>query len=117
MATDGTIESGLFAKELEAAGITPVVPSADGQRAVMHLIYKNIKAGKEPDMEKFHFVRDELFSLGAKAIILGCTELSLIKRDHQVGGGFIDVMEVLARQSLVKCGKTVKTEFNNLITL
>lgn len=117
MATDGTIESGLFAKELEAAGITPVVPSKDGQKAVMHLIYNNIKAGKEPDMEKFRFVRDELFSKGAKAIILGCTELSLIKRDYTVGAGFIDVMEVLARQSLVKCGKAVKSEFDNLITL
>lgn len=117
MATDGTISSKLFAKELEAAGITPVVPSADGQKAVMHLIYNNIKAGKAPDMEKFRFVRDELFSLGAQAVILGCTELSLIKRDYDIGAGFIDVMEVLAYQSLIKCAKDVKHEFDNLITL
>lgn len=117
MATDGTISSGLFAKELMAAGITPVVPSDDGQAAVMHLIYKNIKAGTKPDMEKFGRVREELFSLGAEAIILGCTELSLIKRDYPIGAGFIDVMEVLARQSLIRCDKAVKSEFDNLITL
>lgn len=117
MATDGTIASGLFARQLEASGITPVVPSAEGQKAVMHLIYNNIKAGTAPDMQKFSAVKEELFSLGAKAIILGCTELSLIKRDYPVGAGFIDVMEVLARQALIKCGKAVKTEFNNLITL
>ncbi len=117
MATDGTIASGLFARELEASGIAPVVPSAEGQKAVMHLIYNNIKAGTVPDMKKFSAVREELFSMGAKAIILGCTELSLIKRDYDIGSGFIDVMDVLARQSLIKCGKTVKTEFKNLITL
>lgn len=117
MATDGTISSGLFAKELEAAGITPVIPSKDGQAAVMHLIYNNIKAGTAPDMNKFAFVRDELFSLGAEAIILGCTELSLIKRDYTIGAGFIDVMEVLASQSLQKCDKKVKEEYKNLITV
>ena len=117
MATDGTISSGLFAKELEAAGITPVIPSKDGQAAVMHLIYNNIKAGTAPDMNKFAFVRDELFSLGAEAIILGCTELSLIKRDYIIGAGFIDVMEVLASQSLQKCDKKVKEEYKNLITV
>lgn len=117
MATDGTISSGLFAKELEAAGIKPVIPSKDGQAAVMHLIYNNIKAGTAPDMDKFAFVRDELFSLGAEAIILGCTELSLIKRDYIIGAGFIDVMEVLASQSLQKCDKKVKEEYKNLITV
>ena len=117
MATDGTISSGLFAKELEASGIAPIVPSKEGQACVMHLIYNNIKAGTAPDMNKFAAVREELFSLGAKAIILGCTELSLVKRDYPIGAGFIDVMEVLARQSLIKCDKPVKAEFDNLITL
>ncbi len=117
MATDGTISSGLFARELETAGIAPVVPSKEGQEAVMHLIYNNIKAGKAPDMERFAFVKEELFKSGAKAIILGCTELSLIKRDYPIGAGFIDVMEVLARQSLIKCDKAVKSEYDNLITL
>lgn len=117
MATDGTISSGLFAKELETAGITPVVPSNEGQSAVMHLIYNNIKAGNEPDMDKFAFVRQELFEKGAKAIILGCTELSLIKRDYDIGAGFIDVMDVLAYQSLQKCQKPIKEKYKNLITL
>lgn len=117
MATDGTIKSGLFSRELEASGITPIIPSSNAQKAVMHLIYNNIKAGSEPDMDKFAFVKDELVAKGAKAIILGCTELSLIKRDYAIGAGFIDVMEVLAYQSLIKCNKAVKAEYRNLITL
>lgn len=116
MATDGTISSGLFTKELLNAGITPVVPSKEGQEDVMHLIYKNIKAGKPADMRRFFAVKDELTALGAEAIILGCTELSLIKRDYAIGSGFIDAMEVLAQQSLIRCEKALKPEYKNLIT-
>lgn len=116
MATDGTISSGLFAKELKAAGIKPINPSEQRQRDVMHLIYNDIKAGKEPEMERFHAVEEELREKGAQAIILGCTELSLIKRDYALNHGFIDSMEVLAQQAVLHCGKPLKAEYRNLIT-
>ena len=35
-------------------------------------------------MEFFNKVRDELIRGGADTIILGCTELSMIKRDERV---------------------------------
>ena len=46
MATDGTIRSRLLSRELDNAGIIPVIPSAKRQEDVMHLIYENVKAGK-----------------------------------------------------------------------
>lgn len=116
MATDGTIISGLFSQALLSAGITPVLPSRQRQADVMHLIYNNIKAGQSAEMERFQAVGQELRQRGAEAIILGCTELSLIKRDHDIGPGFLDSMEVLARQAVLRCGKTVKKEFHSLIT-
>ena len=82
----------------------------------MHLIYDNIKANLPPDMERFHAVQQELQQQGAQAIILGCTELSLIKRDYPIGGGFIDAMEVLAQQSVILCGGKLKQEYNCLIS-
>lgn len=115
MATDGTILSGLFTNALEAAGITPVLPTQHRQADVTHLIYRCIKAGNPPDMDRFRAVRDELWSNGAQAIILGCTELSLIKRDYSIGPGFLDTMEVLARQSILLCGKPLKKEYQCLI--
>lgn len=116
MATDGTIISGLFSQALLSVGITPVLPSRQRQADVMHLIYNNIKAGQSVEMERFQAVQQELRQRGAEVIILGCTELSLIKRDHTIGPGFLDSMEVLARQAVLRCGKTVKKEYNNLIT-
>lgn len=116
MATDGTIRTGLLSGELEKAGIGAVVPSGERQEDVMHLIYKNVKAGKRAEMDRFRRVQQELVSNGAQVILLGCTELSLIKRDEEIGPGFLDIMEVLAQQSVLRCGKTLREEYEGLIT-
>lgn len=115
MATDGTIRSQLLSKELDYAGIISVIPSEKRQEDVMHLIYENVKAGKTPEMDRFRRVQKELMDCGAEVIILGCTELSIIKRDYCNGPGFIDVMEVLARESVLRCGKKLRPEYENLI--
>lgn len=116
MATDGTIRAGLFHRELERQGMEAVAPFPDRQADVMHLIYRNIKANLPAEMDRFHAVRQELQDLGAQVIILGCTELSLIKRDEDIGSGFVDAMEVLAQQSVIRCGGLLKPEYQCLIT-
>jgi len=116
MATDGTISSGIFHRELEKQGLVPIAPSKEAQKCVMHLIFENVKAGIPAEMDRFFAAAEDLKEQGAEAIILGCTELSLIKRDHQIGAGFVDAMEVLARQSVLSCGKPLKKEYDCLIT-
>jgi aspartate racemase len=116
MATDGTIQSGIFHRELQAQGLEPLIPGEAAQKDVMHLIFENVKAGKPAQMERFFAAAEDLRSQGAEAIILGCTELSLIKRDEHIGAGFIDAMEVLAKESVLTCGKPVKREYDCLIT-
>jgi aspartate racemase len=116
MATDGTIHSGLFQKALTEKGILPLIPSKQCQEYVTDLIYKNIKSNLPAEMDKFMEVAEELRSMGAEVIILGCTELSLIKRDYEIGPGFIDAMEVLAMCSVTLCGAKLKKEYRNLIT-
>jgi aspartate racemase len=116
MATEGTIRSGLFQRELEAAGIKPVVPSDKAQEHVNKLIYKDIKSNLPADMGRFEVVSGELSANGAEVIILGCTELSLIKRDNKLGHGFIDATEVLAACSVRFSGAKLRREYENLIT-
>lgn len=116
MATEGTIQSNLFQQELIENDIRPVIPSKTGQDYISSIIYDNVKAGLPVNMEYFNKAKDELIGKGADTIILGCTELSLIKRSGNIGSGFIDALEVLAMCSISKCNKAVKKEYSNLIT-
>ena len=115
MATDGTVSCGIFQKALEAAGIVVVTPGESGQQHVMHLIYQNVKATKPVEMERFATVSEELRQKGAEVIILGCTELSMIRRDEVIGAGYLDAMQVLAKVAVEKCG-ALKEEYKQLIT-
>lgn len=116
MATDGTIQTGLLSRELEAQGLTPIIPDAENQAHVTHIIYKNAKAGLPVEMDRFHAAANHLREKGAEATILGCTELSLVKRDNPIGAGFVDALEVLAQQSVLRCGMPLKAEYKCLIT-
>ena len=116
MATDGTNQSGVFHRELNMCGIEAITPTAQRQADVMSLIFDDIKAGKPADMAKFAAVAEDLRGNGAQAIILGCTELSLIKRAYNIGAGFLDAMEILAQQAVLQCGKPLKEQFRSLIS-
>lgn len=116
MATEGTIRSKLFQQELSEYGIRATIPNEECQRAVSELIYKNIKANQPIEYEKFEKVSEQLRLSGAQVIILGCTELSLIKRDYKIGAGYIDAMEVLAMRSIILSEGKLKDEYLSLIT-
>ncbi len=117
MATDGTIRSRIFRRELESQGLAALIPGEAAQKDVMHLIFNNIKAGIPAEMDRFHAAAEDLRRQGAQAIILGCTELSLIKRDFDLGPGFLDAMEVLAQQSVLQCGLPLKERYRCLISI
>ena len=116
MATDGTIHSGIFQSRLEEIGIKNFVPTKDDQKMVMELIYQEVKAGKPVDLDKFQRVSQHLREQGAQVIILGCSELSLIKRDFPIGSGYLDTMELLAQRSILRCQGRLKKEYEHFIT-
>lgn len=116
MATDGTLYGGFLRSELESRGMSVTVPGENGQKKIMSVIYDDIKANRPFNLENFISVELELREKGAQVIILGCTELSLIKRDGKTGPGFIDAMEVLAARSIELSGAKLKEEYRSLIT-
>ena len=105
MATDGTILSNTYQRIAAEFDMECVVPGQSNQQKVMDIIYKSVKQGKQVDMNKFHDVTRELTKAGSDRIILGCTELSLIKRDHGLDNFYVDALEVLAWRSIQFCGK------------
>ena len=113
MATDGTIESKLFQNTFEKYGIKSLVPDNENQKLVMAIIYDYVKKGIRPRNEDFQKVYCRLKEAGAQVVLLGCTELSMIKRDLGVSSDVLDVLEVLARKSVIECG-SLKESYNNL---
>lgn len=116
MATTGTVQSALFQKALGEQGLNFCIPDEGHQRLVMKLIYDDIKAGNPADMGDFETAARHLREQGCDSVILGCTELSVIKRNEDIGPGFLDAMEVLAKVCIETCGKPVKPEYACLIT-
>lgn len=116
MATDGTVQSGIFQRQVEELGMELILPDEEGQAAVMALIYDQVKAGQTPDLALFASVKEQLRQKGAQVVVLGCTELSLLKKEAPLGDGILDALEVLALESVLACGKPVKPEFMTLFT-
>ena len=116
LATTGTVKMGLFQKALESAGVEWAIPGEAGQRLVMSLIYEDIKAGRPANMGKFQRASEELFDQGCDCLILGCTELSLVKRDIPLGHGYLDALEVLSKRCVEACGAPLKEAYRQLIS-
>lgn len=116
LATDGTVLSGVYSRVIKEKGMTCLTPSPASQKQIMEIIYAQIKAGKEPDLKAFLKVINELRHNGCDAIILGCTELSVINKNNSLtknNDDIIDAMESLAKKCITLCGKEVKGETQN----
>lgn len=111
LATSGNIRMKLYQDMCIRKGVDYYVPDEDTQNIVMKLIYDDVKAGKKADMDDFNKVVDVLKVNGCDCAILGCTELSIIKKDENLPDDFfVDSSEVLAMKSIVMAGAKLKPE-------
>ena len=109
LATKGTIISGAYQNIIKKHGLDYRVPSEEDQKSLMHIIYDEVKAGEKVDICEFLRIVGELKKAGSDAVILGCTELSIIKKDFNLSRvDIVDSMECLARRSIELCGKKIK---------
>lgn len=78
LATDGTIQTQIYQRTFADTDVELLTPSAEGQKAIMDMIYKGVKAGvMDYDASGARAAMEELLALGAQTLILGCTELPL----------------------------------------
>lgn len=94
LATEGTIKSHLYQNELDKNGIDYLCPKND---EVMEIIYDYIKCGKDVDYEKVYNITKDTY---VDAIILGCTELSILKGKLNLGERYIDPLEIEVKNIL-----------------
>jgi len=99
IATLGTLSSGLYPKYFEKYEI--LMPSAGEQERIHHAIYRRIKSGSlESAQRELLMVAENLHRRGARAVILGCTEVEMALRKTHFKIPWIKPMEILAEQIL-----------------
>lgn len=106
LATAGTAAAGGYSHVAECFGMTCVLPSAEEQALLNELIYTSIKQGKTPDLTAFSALSARLLGLGCERLVLGCTELSLLRRDAGLTAPYFDSLDALALRSILVCGKS-----------
>lgn len=113
LATDGTVQSGVYQKVLDAEEIETIYPNHEQQALIMSVIYNYIKRGildasKLPVREVLDVCID-LKKRGAEAVLLACTELPVA---FDVMGlldeSCVDPTEVLAAAAVKAAGAPVR---------
>lgn len=102
LATNGTIESKLYQNMCIKHNLDFEVPNSDIQNKVMHIIYENVKQGKEIDIDIWNEI---INSSNSDIYILGCTELSVVKNKLNLGSNYIDPLEIEADKVIRLFGK------------
>jgi aspartate racemase len=112
LATTGNINTGLYQDMCVKHSMDYYVPSQPVQEMVMNIIYDQVKAGKKADMDQFNKIIGVLKAEGCDCAILGCTELSIIKKDEKLSNDFfVDSSEVLAMTTILKAGRKLKEDY------
>lgn len=112
MATDGTIETGIYDRALSQRGVAFLHPDPEEQKTVMHLIYDVVKPFEpmEPERETWKGLLASLRRRGADYFILACTELPLLSGFLKEEGPFVDPSDELAKAAIRFCGYSVRNE-------
>lgn len=98
LATTGTIKAGIYHKAITKMEV--ITPDEDAQETLMNAIYgeQGIKAGYTQGKPRSDIleVAEVLINKGAEAIIIGCTEISLVLSQMDLTIPLIDALQILA---------------------
>lgn len=110
LATDGTVQSKVYEKELLQTDMEQYHLDAGTQQKVMDIIY-NVKRNIDfKTTELDDIITYLVHEKGCTAIVLACTELSTItlQRDNQ--RHCVDALDILVQESITLSGKKVKLD-------
>ena len=105
LATEGTVKSGAYHQLCQKHEIQCVTPDEAEQEQISQIIYGAVKQNKPADFSTFLRISQSLLNRGCECLVLGCTELSLLKKEGLNQPWYVDSLEVLAYQTILACGK------------
>ena len=105
LATEGTVESGVYTRALAGAGVEPVYPPPEDQAQITRLIYSGVKARAIPLSDvPVGRILDDLRRRGAEKFVLACTELPIAFAELGLAEDCLDPTRVLALAAVRHAG-------------
>ena len=104
LATTTTLEMKLFQTAFAARNSPLILPDKIGQEALMRAIYA-IKKGDDARPSVLA-VAESLIARGARKLLLGCTDLSVLSPVGFEGCTVVDALDVLAERTLAEIEKS-----------
>lgn len=102
LATAFTMEQEFYKGRLEQAELEVVVPDAPGRKVVHDIIYQELCLGIIREESRAHYreIIAELVEQGAEAIILGCTEITLLVKPEDASVPLFDTTLIHAEDAV-----------------
>lgn len=106
MATRGTINTHIFDKH---SNLELFKPNHNIQEKIDEFIFDRVKKNISVSLNEFNDILNYFYENNCDGIILGCTELSVIKEDLKIRNErIVDTIDVLARKAIKLSGKKLK---------
>jgi len=102
LGTRFTMEQDFYKERLQRDhGLRVVIPDADDRAIVHRVIYEELCLGKVVDASRGEYrrVMDDLVRQGAQAIVLGCTEITLLVQAADSAVPLFDTTRIHARKA------------------
>ena len=103
LGTKFTMEHDFYRGRIEQNhGLEVVVPDAAGRDEVHRVIYEELCLGtvRDDSRDVFRRIIEDLVARGAEAVILGCTEISMLVRPEDSTVPVFDTTEIHARKAV-----------------
>lgn len=102
LATAFTMEQDFYKGRLAQSGIEVLVPDAVGRKTVHDIIYQELCLGiiNEASRAKYRDIITQLVAQGAEAIILGCTEITLLVNEQDASVPLFDTTLIHAQDAV-----------------
>jgi len=100
LATLGTYQGGIYEKTLKRYGIEMIVPDESGKGNILDVIYQIKENLNNVDTKCINNVIEKMKDENVSTIILGCTELPLIKNHLPSDIEYIASTDILARKAV-----------------
>ncbi|MFC6338788.1 amino acid racemase [Pseudomonas sp. CCM 7891] len=102
LGTAFTMEQDFLKSRLVAQGLTVLVPNEAERKIVHRIIYEELCVGiiSDASRQQYQRVIESLAACGAQAIILGCTEISLLIKPEHSALPLLDTTELHAQAAV-----------------